>query len=80
MFENRTLMQETGESNAWRFIVHIVNQMLFLEGRIKEYDRGNCCGVDKNGYKNVSGCLFGRSILEHSIETDCTGICWDWLN
>jgi len=30
MFENRILMQETGENNAWRrFIVHILNQCYF---------------------------------------------------
>jgi hypothetical protein len=48
MFENRIMMQENGENNAWRrFIVHILNQVLFLEERIKECDGGNCCGIDK---------------------------------
>lgn len=45
--------------------------------QLKGYDRGNCRGIDKNRYKNVSGYLFGGSILEYSIETDCTGIWWE---
>jgi hypothetical protein len=67
-------MQETGENNAWRrFIVEILNQVS-LEGRIKECEGGNCCGIDKEWIQNVSGYLFNGSILEHNIETDCTGI------
>jgi hypothetical protein len=42
-------MQETGENNAWRrFIVHILNQVLFLEGRIKECGGGNYCGIENS--------------------------------
>jgi hypothetical protein len=38
-------MQETGENNAWRrFIVHILNQALFFEGRIKECDGKTAVG------------------------------------
>jgi len=72
----REQKSDAGDSRKQRleFIVHIVNQMLFLEESMKEYDRRNCCGIDKNGYKNVSGCLLGGSVLEHGIETDCTGI------
>jgi len=41
-------MKETGGNNAWRrFIVHILNQILLLEGRNKECDGGSCCGIDK---------------------------------
>jgi hypothetical protein len=77
MFENILLMQGTGENNAWgRFIVHILNQILLLEGRIKECDGGNCCGIDKERMdrKMYPVICLVDVFLEHNIETDCTGI------
>jgi hypothetical protein len=71
-------MQETGENNAWRrFIVHILNQVLLLEGMIKECDGGNCFGIDKEWIEkcirlSVWWMYFWNIILKQTVQ-ECDG-------